>query len=95
MPDDLSAFNDVECKNHNLPCQQFVWRGKGGWRGGGGGGELEAGKHALSSILLHTLPLIHAHTKPQATQATKYIISRQTLNVLLPGRLTYEEIVTR
>ena len=48
--------------------------------GKGGGGELEAAKHALSSILLHTLPLIHAHTKPQATQATKNIISRQTLN---------------
>ena len=61
--------------------------GKGGG-GGGGGGELEAAKHALSSILLHTLPLIHAQTKPQATQATKNIISRQTLNVLLPGRLT-------
>ena len=92
MPDDLSAFNDVECKNHNLPCQQFVWRGKGGW---GGGGVAGSWKHALSSILLHTLPLIHAHTKPQATQDTKNIISRQTLNVLLPGRLTYEEIVTR
>ena len=87
MPDDLSAFNDVECKNHNLPCQQFVWRGKGGW-----GGSCE------TRVKLHSPPHFAAHSRTYKTTSYagyKNIISRQTLNVLLPGRLTYEEIVTR
>ena len=52
VPDDLSAFNDVKCKHHNLPCWQFVWRGKvGSWK---------LRNTRESSILLRASPLIHA-----------------------------------
>ena len=65
--------------------------GKGGGGGGGGGGELE------TRVKLHSPPHFAAHSRTYKT--TSYAgykkISRQTLNVLLPGRLTYEEIVTR
>ena len=65
--------------------------GERGVGGGGGGGELE------TRVKLHSPPHFAAHSRTYKT--TSYAgykkISRQTLNVLLPGRLTYEEIVTR